>query len=323
MKKAEIFQENTSIFSIIEHVSSDLQKPSNTFYLVVDSLGKICGIISTRRILGYLSDITQKDIHLAKKVQTSIVNEQTHISRDCFEFLAFSQMAKEVGGDFYYIREYRPGRWVIAICDVSGKGISASLVTTALGGMFSTFDFNRGIKSFINTVNRFFIDTFYMEKYATAVIMELNEETGEILLCDMGHKHIFIERDGQILRLHTNDINLPIGIIPEQEVVFNRLALKKGETIMLMTDGLCEQRNDNGEEYPLKRFADITKKESKNGLIVVKDTILYDLNHFKGNRTQGDDITLMMIRYQGVKESHKILSSLSLFQSRTAENAVL
>ncbi len=323
MKKAEIFQDNNSIFTVIDHVSSELQKPSNTFYLVVDSTGKIQGIVSTRRILGYLSDITQRDIHLAKKVQTSIVKEQTHINRDCFELLAVSRMAKEVGGDFYYIREYKPGRWIIAICDVSGKGISASLITTALSGIFSTFDFNRGIKSFVNNVNQFFIETFYMEKYATAVIMELYEETGELLLCDMGHKQVFIERNGQIIRLHTNDINLPIGIIPEQDVVFNRLHLKKDETIMLMTDGLCEQRNTSGKEYQINRFANITKKESKNGLSAIRDMILYDLNHFKGDRSQGDDITLLMIRYKGIIKADEIIPSFRIYHEHAIENAII
>lgn len=305
-KKAEVFQGETSIFSIIDHLSDDLKKPANTFYLISDDLGRTMGIVSTRRILGYLSDISQKDIHLAKKVQNSVVKEQTHILKENFEFLASSQMAKEVGGDYYFIKEYKKGRWTIAICDVSGKGIAASLVTTALGGMFNTFDFNRGIKAFINTVNQFFIDSFYMEKYATAVVMDFNETTGELLLCDMGHKHIFIHRTGGLSRVKTNEVNLPIGIIPEGETVFNRINLQKGESMILMTDGLIEQRNDKGEEYPLQRFASIIHKTGLSQPQTLKEKTMEDMNRFRGNRTQGDDITLLILRYKG--ETSKTIS---------------
>lgn len=295
MKRAEAFSESAKILEVLEYIKDDLKKHNNTFYLATDAAGRYSGIFSTRSMLGYLSDITQKDLYLAKKVQQSVVKEETHIVRDTCEFYAYTNMAKDVGGDFYYINNYAENRWIAAICDVSGKGVGASLVSTALGGMFAAYDFRQGIKSFIQRVNQYFIDTFYMEKFATGIIVDYNVVTGDAVICDMGHKYILLARGEKAHRVQTTNDNLPIGIIPEADIKFNRYRMQPGESLVLMTDGLTEQRNIRGDEYRYARFSRIIGRYRSDGLKAVAKETIADLKEFRGIRPQDDDVTMLFI----------------------------
>ena len=124
-------------------------------------------------------------------------------------------MANEVGGDFYLFKRLVDGRFLVAICDVSGKGIAASLITAVLGGFFDGYTTSNTMKSFVRRLNRYLYDTFRLEYFITGIIIELDEDTGEATVCDMGHSYMLIMQGAKAPASRFRGRQPPTGGFPQ------------------------------------------------------------------------------------------------------------
>jgi sigma-B regulation protein RsbU (phosphoserine phosphatase) len=308
MSEARCFDEELSILAAAGILDNELKVLDNRFYVLVNRNNEFTGVFSSKSILIYLSEITQKDLELAHRLQASIVKEEEHFPRDRCEILCVARMARGVGGDFYTVKEYGKGRWVLSLCDVSGKGMSASLLTSILGGMFNSYDFHGGIKPFVRKLNDYILATFELERFITAIIVDFDDRTGELLICDMGHSYIYTCGPGGVKKLNTHKGNVPVGIDGGMEPVLNNYRLAPGETLFLITDGLVEQVDGEGREYGLRRiFERFTGTGGRGGLSAFKSGLLEDIERFRGDEPLSDDLTFVLLSYFG--EGHRSSTS--------------
>ena len=107
------------------------------------------------------------------------------------------------------------GRFLVAICDVSGKGIAASLITAVLGGFFDGYTTSNTMKSFVRRLNRYLYDTFRLEYFITGIIIELDEDTGEATVCDMGHSYMLIMQGAKAPASRFRGRQPPAGGFPQ------------------------------------------------------------------------------------------------------------
>jgi sigma-B regulation protein RsbU (phosphoserine phosphatase) len=264
---------------------------------LVDEDDNFSGIFSTKSILIYLSEITQNDLELAEKLQKRIVSHEIKENGDGMEILCYSKMAKGVGGDFYYIKKVLENKFIAALCDVSGKGISASLLASLLGGIFNIYDFKNGMKEFISMLNNYILKTFEMEKFLTGIFFEIDRASNEMIICDMGHSYFLLCRKGRIFNCISGKNNIPIGIEENVVPVLNKLTIEKDDMIVVYTDGVIEQTNDKNEEYSMERLKTLLKKNINKTTENIKNIINEDIHKFRNNHYQLDDITFMIIRF--------------------------
>lgn len=299
-KKVKIFNSNKNIFGIAEELKNELYQSNILYYALEDDQKEFYGVFSTKDLLMYLSEITQNDINLAKNLQMNIVKDEDYIETANFSAIGASRMAKGVGGDFYTIKKIGEYKWIMAICDVCGKGISASLISAIVGGMFEAYDFNKGLKDFIFYLNKYIYHTFKLEKYLTGLFIEFNEENGKINIFDMGHcmgkSNLFLVRDNKYGILETKNYNLAIGLIEDVTANNDSYTLNKNDLLALITDGVTDQRNTRDEEYGIKNFIRVVIKNSQSDLKKIKDSFFEDIRIFKGTSHQQDDITFILLR---------------------------
>lgn len=299
MQQAKSFDAEMNLFSVSEELSEDMRKPGVTYYLLTNEEGAFRGIFSTQDMLLYLSQITQSDIALARKLQSRIVRERDFVVGKRFEFVASSRTAKGVGGDYYEIRQFAENLWVAALCDVSGKGVAASIITAIIWGMMSMFTFRKGcLAEFVRSLNEYIVRTFESEKFVTGLFIEYDEEAGELSVCDMGHSHFFLFRDQKLMRLNTNQQNLPIGVAPDIEAKVDSFRPKQGDTLFMITDGLTEQTNMKGQEYSLERIAKVLRENAQEPVEILADRLTSDFHSFRGKRSLSDDVTFALMRFE-------------------------
>jgi sigma-B regulation protein RsbU (phosphoserine phosphatase) len=128
-------------------------------------------------------------------------------------------------------------------------GRGASLVTTSISGMYSIYDFSKGVTGFISSLNDYIASSFDSQKFVTGIFVEFDENTAELNFYDMGHSYIYIYRHSRLFRLKTNSSNLPLGVGPELDPACDTMTLEQGDLLILITDGIAEQVNPAGEEY--------------------------------------------------------------------------
>lgn len=296
-KKARTFRFNENIYSVGDKLVEELYQSETKYYLLETTDGKFAGAFSTKDLLMYLSEMSQRDIKFATDIQSRIIQEKNFESERCKLFGA-SKMAKGVGGDFYTVKKYNDTNWMISICDVSGKGVPASLVTAVIGGIVGVYDLRNGLSPFITELNKYLFDTFQLQKYATGIFIDFNEITGDATVYDCGHGHLYLFRKNTFSKLKMKNGNLPLGISPEIKPLGNKLKLRKNDLIISFTDGIDEQSNTEGEDYGIKRMVPIIGKNLNKGLKAIKEEIFADVKSFRQNQPQHDDMTLIMMKYE-------------------------
>jgi sigma-B regulation protein RsbU (phosphoserine phosphatase) len=294
---AKRFDPHDNIFSVAEEIDAEMKAPGISYYLLADEQNRFHGIFSTKGMLIYLSHLTTQDIATARRLQMRIVKEREYIDTPNLEIITSSIPAKGVGGDFYAVHKYSETNWILCVCDVSGKGVAASVLTSVLWGMMSIYDYKKGLKTLVKELNDYIVQTFEGEKFVTAAFVDFNEITGKCTICDMGHSHLFVYRDGNLHKLKTNSTNLPIGIMPDVEVILNTLQMEEQDILFLITDGLIEQQGTDNSEYSIKRVESVFNQTREEALEKTHSTVLADFNQFRGNKHVHDDVTFVMLKY--------------------------
>jgi sigma-B regulation protein RsbU (phosphoserine phosphatase) len=163
--------------------------------------------------------------------------------------------------------------------------------------MSSIFDFSKGIGDFIRHVNRYLFRTFEAEKFITGMFLDFNSRKGKMTICDMGHSYIYLYRGGRLSRIKTNTSNLPIGIVPENDPVLNKMRLQPNDIILIPTDGLLEQENLNGALYTPERIQSIIRKNQHRQLDDIHTELIQDFDRFRGAAHLHDDVTYVLLKY--------------------------
>lgn len=295
---AKVFRRDENIFSVGEIIDRETQEQGIKYFLLTDERERYAGMFSTKDMLIYLSNITKQDLLLARRIQTRIVKEFERIREKRFDFVGASLMAKGVGGDFYAVKCIGDSRWLLSVCDVSGKGMAASLISSVLSGVINSYDFRRGLPGFLKTLNGFLTRTFELEKYSTGLFVELQAATGEVRIFDMGHSHLFLYRRNSLVQVKGPASNLPLGLTEDFSPAGYRFRLQSGDVLFLVSDGLLEQTDRTGKEYSPERMRRILTRNPAADLDSIKVLILEDFHSFRGPVSQHDDVTLLMLRYK-------------------------
>jgi len=297
MTSRPTFRHDVNIFLVAEELAETLRQSDIVYFSLVDENGGFCGLFSSHDLLLYLSQMTTNDIALARKLQSRIVRERDLVVGKTFEFASHSSSAKGVGGDFYSIFRTTDEDWLIAMCDVSGKGVAASIVTSVIWGMMSIYDFGNGLRQFIQRLNNHVMKTFDAEKFITGMFLEYNETSREMRVIDMGHSHLFLVRDGKMLRVATNQSNLPIGVTPDADLKVSRFVPESNDILVLLTDGLVEQQNRDGDTYSIDRAAEVIVSHASRGVEEINDRLIDDFERFRGSHHLTDDVTYSIMKF--------------------------
>ena len=297
IEPVEKFYCEENIFNVGEQIGEDIKVDTQKYYLVLRQNNSFSGIFSGKDLLVYLSDITQQDIQLARKIQTRIVKESEIIHGENFMAAASSLMAKGVGGDFYLVKDLGKNLWFGCLCDVSGKGMAASLLTSVLSGFINTYNFRRGLKTFAEDLNCHLYSNFRGEKYVTGIFFILNERSGMAEFIDMGHSLCYAYKDGRFIQDEVHRTCRPLGVEFEIEVDIFSLSLKYGDRLFMMTDGLIEQAGNTGNYFSMDRIASIFKAYQDANAESLKVYLLEEFHRFRSNVSQHDDITFLILDY--------------------------
>lgn len=308
MKAVTPFESYHNIYDIANRIFDTIYENDISYYILEDADKRFFGIFSSKDLLVHLADITKKELRLAKTIQSHIVNEEFYVEAKSFKAVAASKMANDVGGDFYVIKEYSPGKWLIFICDVCGKGISASLITTIISGMMEVYDFVQdSLKKFIVKLNNYIYDTFKLEKFVTGLFIDFDEIKGRVKLYDMGHSlgiaNIYLKRADSFKSVKNRTYNLPLGVMKPLAVDHCSFRLNRRDRLVLITDGVTDQRDIKNSEYGIKRVGKIFLENRDRDIKELKELVLDDLKRFKGTTHQNDDITFILLDYLGDEEA--------------------
>ncbi len=259
----------------------------------------------------YIADLTEaagarerieSELRIAREIQMSFLPRAFPQPPRGNEFNVFAaiQPAREVGGDLYDVFLIDDSSLFFAIGDVSGKGIPAALfmakTKTMLKGITREQRVPHKILTAMNTELGQGNDTCMFVTFFCGI---LNTGTGEILFCNAGHNPPLLLRKQEEATFLQPEKTLMLGVFEESRYYTERILLGPGDSLFLYTDGVTEATTEDNEFYSAARlqkaissFRELSPEETIAGLT-------NELRSFCGPAPQADDITMLMIRFNG------------------------
>lgn len=199
---------------------------------------------------------------------------------------------RDIGGDFFDVVSNDDGLTLV-MTDVSGKGISAAILASILQGLiYAQLVARVPLENIASATNTFLCQRILGEKYATAVIVRISMD-GNVEYVNCGHEPPVLVRRGKAQRMES--ANMPVGLIAEAAYIVNRMKLEADDRLLLMTDGITEAEDRNGEFFGIERVTEAA--ETANGPCF--EHIFSTVRKFCGDVPLNDDCTLLELHYLG------------------------
>jgi sigma-B regulation protein RsbU (phosphoserine phosphatase) len=299
-ENAPVFSGETNILAVSQSLSAAMKnvnaETENNYIVLTGGDGTFTGMLSFQDLSNYFVDMTNRDIGTASLLQERFLANTGEITDKRIRVNAWSLPAKGVGGDFYFIKNLGETLFFAALCDVSGKGISASLVVSMVWGFLRAHTINRGLGNMLSELNDIMVSTFHMEKYLTGFFLVGDSEKGILQFADMGHSHAAFIRNRIVHSLEKAGVNLPIGVELNIKPAICRLRIKPGDALLVYTDGITEQDNPGGEEFGSERLLDLALKCQSDGK-EMEDLLPSAVEEFRKNIPQLDDMSFLFFRF--------------------------
>jgi hypothetical protein len=236
------------------------------------------------------------EIEIARDVQLSLLPPRDS-KVPGFEVASFTSPATEVGGDYHDFAEAE-GKVCLAIGDVSGHGLAAGLVMAMAKSAFQAQLLNdpdpRKVLTTLNSVVRAAGDPRTLMTFLYCLV---DRERNLMTYANAGHIYPLFSRPEEGTLLWLESASYPLGVRSKLEVECRELELQPGDLLYLVSDGLVETVNEEGESYGYERLIECVRRLGGGSPTKAMEGILDDLDKFAADRPREDDITIIIARY--------------------------
>ena len=267
---------------------------------VLEVKARVRSLLKAKAYTDAIREAMARDLRIAREIQMGILPADLAAAtrNSGFDVHAVIEPAREVGGDLYEVLRASDDRLILALGDVSGKGIPASL-------------FMAVTITVLRTLSRHIADP-------AEILMRLNDElaarnprgmfvTMQCLVVDLaerrvscagaGHHSLAVISPGAPPRLACPSTGRPAGLMPGNPIERETFPLKAGDTFVLFSDGVSEAMNVAEDFYGEDRLLATMAATPGATPAELVTHLMADLRAFTAGAKQSDDITVLAARY--------------------------
>ena len=212
-----------------------------------------------------------------------------------FHIRAFNHPTRYVGGDFYDFLQLNPREWMGVLADVSGKGMSAALLSSMVLGAIS-MEFHSGTPphEVLNRVNRLLCEKSLSYQFVTIFLFLLGPD-GNGQFISAGHNPAYLFRSAtRTIEPLVSDLFV-LGMFDSATYQSSPLHLCKGDLLVVYSDGLTDAQNQQDEMFGEERLLDLILQEAPSGSQALEQKLLQAIEEFTQGTPQTDDITFVVV----------------------------
>jgi sigma-B regulation protein RsbU (phosphoserine phosphatase) len=261
----------------------------------------------------------QSELEIAHEVQAQLF-PRANVGTSSLELHGICRPARIVSGDYYDFLSYGPEQVMIAVGDISGKGISAALLMATIHSAVRAYEQEQlvsvttaaayGTTSRIAALearvappspsqmlwllNRHLFQSTQPEKYATLFLGFYDDEKHRLTYANAGHlPPILLGADGSVRRLETG--GTVVGLFPDCDYQEETVELYPGDIFVAFSDGITEPENEFGE-FGEDRLIETIGAYRQQPLERITEHTISAVQDWIGSTEQPDDITLVLAR---------------------------
>ncbi len=261
----------------------------------------------------------QSELEIAHEVQAQLF-PRSNAGTSTLQLHGICRPARIVSGDYYDFLSYGPEQVMVAVGDISGKGISAALLMATIHsavrayeqeqlvsvGMAAAYGTTGRIAALESRVgppspaqmlwllNRHLFQSTQPEKYATLFLGFYDDEKHRLTYANAGHlPPIVLAADGAVRRLETG--GTVVGLFPDCDYAEETVELYPGDIFIAFSDGITEPENEFGE-FGEDRLIETVAAHRQQPLERITEHVISAVQDWIGSTEQPDDITVVLAR---------------------------
>jgi len=256
--------------------------------LTLDNMDTYNQLINARRV--------EREIYVASEIQRSLLPEKMPALQGV-KIAAFSDAVKGIGGDFYDVFDIGEDKTAIIVCDVSGKGASASLIMVMIRTIIRSISSpEKQADRIMIELNRAISGSVSIDKFATAAIIILDSRNGTVSYSNAAHLPLYILR-GDVNKYHMFDTEgLPLGVEAKANFGHRKIKIDKNDYLILFTDGLSETRNEDGVELGTQALLKFVSQNADSSPKKLVELVRNFVAVYSSDRYENDDQTFLALK---------------------------
>jgi len=239
----------------------------------------------------------ERDLDLAREIQQGTL-PTTKPDLPGYEVSGWSSPADKTGGDYYDWQMLPGGHLFVSLADVTGHGVGPALVTAVCRAYArASFAVRQDLGGFMDRLNDLLILDLPEGRFVTYVGLLLDSDRNMVQVLSAGHAPIFRFVAARNDLVQTDADDLPLGIVADnQHGTTPEFALEPGDFMLLVTDGLFEWMNADGEQFGIARLRQATVDLAAAPTDEMIRGLYARAKAFVGNVPQQDDVTIVVLR---------------------------
>jgi sigma-B regulation protein RsbU (phosphoserine phosphatase) len=266
---------------------------------VLEVKARVRSLLKAKLYADAVREAMARDLRIAHEIQMGILPaDLTAIISDTgLDIQAVIEPAREVGGDLYEVLRVSPTRLVVALGDVSGKGIPAALFMAVVITVLRTLARqNLEPDEILRRLNDELAAQNPRGMFVTMQCLVFDLDARRISCAGAGHHRLAILSPGQPPRLACASTGLPAGLMPSNPIERETVPFAPGDAFVLFSDGVTEAIDRNDEFYGEERLLEALGSATGAAAAEIVARVLADVRTFAAGAQQSDDITVLAVR---------------------------
>lgn len=261
---------------------------------------RVRSLLKAKAYADAVREAMARDLRIAREIQMGILPADLRAATNGSGLAvdAVIEPAREVGGDLYEVLRLSDSRVLVALGDVSGKGIPAALFMAVVVTVLRTLA--RELTE-PDTILRRLNDDLAAQNprgmFVTLQCLIFDLEKRRVSCAGAGHHELAVLSPNRPPRLACPSSGRPAGLMPCNQIERETLPLEPGETFVLFSDGVSEAMNRDEDFYGEERLLAALASVSGAPPSVVVKHLLSDVRAFTDGAKQSDDITVVAAQY--------------------------
>ena len=242
--------------------------------------------------------MVERELEMAREVQERLLPRG--VSSPGLDVAIGFEPCRWVGGDYVDVVPMPDGRVLLAVGDVCGKGMQASLVGSSLHTLVRAHvDAGHTVVGVLERVNRHFCAYLPDTSFVTLAVAALDARTGALECVNCGHPPPLVISPSGAFRTLQSEINPALGMM-QMKIVSETGRLAHDDLLALYTDGVTEMRDEDGHALGIDRLgrwlSQFRIEAPGSNAAALADKLSERLERFRQRRSPEDDTALLLAR---------------------------
>ncbi len=298
-----VFKESNQIIGMMGLGPKESTKEYNSYDYQTLSMcfNKLFVVMYFIRNINKQSIVTtvEKELEFSEQIIQSILKNIEKIDSEKIECYSINRFTTGLGGDFFDIIKLSEFKSLIVVGDIAGKGINASMSMVILKSIIRTMiketpDF----KALVARINLFIKTNLPRGTFFAGIFLIYDSRQDIIYFINCGIPLVLFKNENNTVS-EVQGKGRVLGFKKEYEeyIQIRKIIMKKGDCMVITTDGILESESIAGEPYGKKRIMEFMENNTGNQVDAMVDSLYQSFYDFIGGLIK-DDITLVGIKYK-------------------------